>query len=565
MLSTKSLLKFTLLGIVAFLIIAPGGQNHATFARQAQAQDQMLADSGFRPDKNGFGFENYGNSNKPVNLTPADVRALFGDQVCGAVNGDTCTLIPPAQQWMDELNNGMDGGHCDGMAAVSLLMYSGKLKPSDYGQDSIVALPFTGNDKLTRTIAYYFSTQTTAPSYSGIVEGTPSEIVNRLIDAFKNNTEQYAVSLRKRDNTGGHAITPYAIVDKGNNIVWIMVYDNNFPKAERYIEVDRGANTWKYTASTNPNEPSALYEGDADTKTLRLKPMSPRLQQQICEFCAAKAASQAPEMVKAILSNKVSARVSVKSSYFADTSVQYNEIMLQPHQADNKAQLLITDDQGHKLGFQGGKLYTEIPGAVVTDVDSADLFTDNPSPVYRVPVGIKFTVTIDGSLIKQTELTDISMFGPGYDLAVEDIKVDPGDADTMTFSPDGKQISYKPSASEAPTIVLGIEHSGADYEFELTGATIEKGAAINASLDYDTGRLGIHVSGGQNASTYGLVVRRIDSAEETFGHDGLSLDSGATDYVEFAKWDGKGDMPLSISSKSDGTIDKTATAPNDKK
>jgi hypothetical protein len=135
----------------------------------------------------------------------------------------------------------------------------------------------------------------------------------------------------------------------------------------------------------------------------------------------------------------------------------------------------------------------------------------------------------------------------------------------MTFSSDGKEITYTPSSSEAPTIVLGIQHNGPDYEFELTGATLQKGASIKATLDYDGGRLGIAFNGAQSPSTYGLVVRRIDTTEATFGHDGLSLDPGATAYVEFAKWDGKGDMPLSISSKSDGTIDKTASAPNDKK
>src|SRR5258708_38786705 len=120
LLYTRSLRKFVLFSVVALLIFGLGRQNTASFA--SVAQDQTLADSGFRPDKNGFGFENYGNENKPVNLTAADVRALVGDQVCGALNGDTCTLIPPAQQWMDALNNRMNAGKCDGIAVVNHFM-----------------------------------------------------------------------------------------------------------------------------------------------------------------------------------------------------------------------------------------------------------------------------------------------------------------------------------------------------------------------------------------------------------------------------------------------------------
>ena len=541
---SRTLKRVLLLSVVVVLAFGVDGHNNHVLA--SPAYDTVLADSGFRPDKNGFGFENYGNDNQPLNLTPADVRTLFGDKVCASISGDTCTLIPPAQQWMDELNAGMNGGHCDGMASVSLFMYSGTLKPSDYGQDSIVALPFTKNDKLTRTIAYYFSEQTTAPTYTGLVMGTPNEIVDKLVAAITSKSEQYVISLRKRDNTGGHAITPYAVVDKGNDLVWIMVYDNNFPKVERHIEVNRKANTWQYIASTNPSEPAGLYEGDADTKTLRLKPMSLRLQPQICEFCATAAPSS-------------------KAAGFAQAATQYNEIMLDPHQDNNEAELLITDDAGHKLGYQNGKFYDEIPGANSADTDSADLFKDNPSPVYRIPVGIKFTVTLDGSQITQDEMNDISMIGPGYDLAVEDIKVVAGESDTLTFSPDGKQISYKPSAEEAPTIVLGIEHAGSDYEFSIKGADVQKGAAINVSQDYDAGKLAISTTDTQPI-TYGLSLNRIDTnAEASFSHDGLTLDPGATAYIDFGKWDGKGDISIGIDQKSSGTVDKTETASNDKK
>ena len=82
----------------------------------------LVADSGFRPDANGFAFANYGNVGPPTNitnLTPADMRRAFGDAVCANMAGGTCNLTPPAQQWMDGENSGMAGGHCYGFSVAT--------------------------------------------------------------------------------------------------------------------------------------------------------------------------------------------------------------------------------------------------------------------------------------------------------------------------------------------------------------------------------------------------------------------------------------------------------------
>jgi hypothetical protein len=44
---------------------------------------KIIADDGFRPWVNGFGFENYGNDAGPQNMTAAQVEDIFGRQVCG--------------------------------------------------------------------------------------------------------------------------------------------------------------------------------------------------------------------------------------------------------------------------------------------------------------------------------------------------------------------------------------------------------------------------------------------------------------------------------------------------
>src|SRR4051812_20286928 len=101
-----------------------------------------------------------------------------------------------------------------GMAVLSNLFYTGKAKPAGFGAATVPALQIAGNEPLQREIAYWFATQATQPARSGIVAQTPSGVVNTLLTSFAagpTDSDQYAVGIYKRDRSGGHAITPYAV------------------------------------------------------------------------------------------------------------------------------------------------------------------------------------------------------------------------------------------------------------------------------------------------------------------------------------------------------------------
>ena len=70
-----------------------------------------------------------------MNLSAAELRLLYGGRVCAFVAPErACVLTPPAQETLDELNNGMDNGHCYGFATLSLLLYRGLWPPFGPGQ-----------------------------------------------------------------------------------------------------------------------------------------------------------------------------------------------------------------------------------------------------------------------------------------------------------------------------------------------------------------------------------------------------------------------------------------------
>jgi hypothetical protein len=378
------LLVFTLL-IVLLLSAAT-----TTTARPVLQEGKIVADLGFRPGTNGFGFENYGNDHGAQNLTPAEMRRLFGDKVCAQLDGDKCVLTPPAEQAMETVNQAMGGGHCEGMAVLSLLMYGEEKKASDFGGSKAFDLKLEDNAKLQREIALWFATQHTSPAGASEIKKVPAEILDIMIGAMKDGAsakEAYTIGIYKPDYTDGHAITPYAVKMIGDDVYHVMVYDNNFPGQERFLEVNRKANTWSYSASTNPDVPESLYEGDAETKTLTLTPTTPRMKQQECDFCADSGSAKVPGLARA--------------------AAKHNAIYLESLDDENLIDLLIVDSNGKRLGRVGSKIVNEIPGADFRPVKSSDLWKNDEEPVYFVPVGVSFTITIDGSQLKKEQSANV--------------------------------------------------------------------------------------------------------------------------------------------------------------
>src|SRR5580700_9410590 len=74
------------------------------------APGTMLADTGFRPAKNGYKFENQGGQypKTPGVLGPIGVAKMFGKDACISGDGATCKLTPVAAEWMGTVNRAMN-------------------------------------------------------------------------------------------------------------------------------------------------------------------------------------------------------------------------------------------------------------------------------------------------------------------------------------------------------------------------------------------------------------------------------------------------------------------------
>jgi hypothetical protein len=481
-----------------------------------------LADDAFRPAPNGFTFQNYGDTlsdgSAPTNLTPADVETMFGPNVCADAQSGRCDLIPPAQAWMDQINQEIVSGHCYGFSVAAELLWQGKLNVDTFGAPDTPGLAIDTNTTLQRQIAYDWTLQTLASVQSHRVDGTPNQILAALRKVLKPNPpETYTVVIWKPDYTGGHAVTPYAVQNLGNGNYKVFIYDNNWPDTTRAISFDTKADTWTYDAASNPDQPDEVYHGTAKTHTISLYPTQPGLGTQECPFCG-KRSEKLPS------SGSVGSVGSTEEIYLLGGLT-------------NRASLLVTDHAGHKLGVEDGKLVNQISGAQAEPVISSPTWTNKIGPTLVVPANDTYSISIDGTGLTGPDTETLGVIGPSFDMAVSNIQVRPGEKDTLVAAPDGTGLSYSSSRAESPTLQLGVSDNQADYAFSVSGLSDQPGSTATLSLPVKSGTLSMEDKGSHQASKVNLsMTRYTGQGVQSFNHDSIPLAGGDTADLQYGNW-----------------------------
>jgi hypothetical protein len=510
---------------------------------------QAEADSGFRPNVHGFSFPNYTGDEFPVtNLTAVEMERMFGPQVCASQAGGVCTLTPPAQRWMDERNQSMSGGHCEGFSVLGSLMYYGQVDPNQFGAPVPYELTLADNEPLQREIAYWFTTQYTFPGGVNKINESPAAVVAALLEIMQsgaNAAEQFAVGIYQRDFQGGHSVLPIGVDDKGGGLYDILVYDNNWPDQVRAIQVDTNANTWTYEASINPNEQADTYEGDASTQTLELVTIGPRLEQQVCDFCAGGSGG------------------SKGGRGLGQAAQDYYEITL-----DGPANLLIETEDGKRIGYFEGQFINEVENASAEHPKlGVNVWSQDLEPVYRLPATASFVIAVDASELSEASTNSVSVIGPGYYLAVEDIELDAGEVDLIAITSEGSTyaILYLTDYAETPDVYVGIETAEADYAF-LARAVELSGEEDTLNIFVDLNEQWFAVSSETNTApgVYEFYLLRIDDeGEQAFGAEDFTLEPAQTVYLDYAQWPGNGSpLVAELDTNGDGVPDQTVELPD---
>ena len=497
----------------------------------------------YAPKPNGFKFENYSNDTESASdLKADDLIRLFGrENVCRTAEGD-CVLTAAAEEWAKRQIKGMDGGHCEGMAVMSLQLFNGNIDfkgkklPSDFQAGTQNSFDLE-KSAARNGIAYYFVTQglnPTAAATSAIrVSNKPSGILQTLIDAMNSGVadNNYTLGIYKPGMKDGHAITPYAVEDKGNGMFWVYVYDNNYPNENRMVKINKTQETWLYEgAATNPNEPPSDYKGDANTKTLDLTPMSLRNVKFECPFCNTNEGTRAAANTKTL-----------EFSF------------------SGEGKILIINNEGKKVGFDfdADKEVNEIVGSNATPVKNG-LGKDIP-PSYELPVPSDnqsfFTVAVSGKSLSRDTDGDLLITGPGFTIGFAGIYLDPSEVLFIQVRADGKQLSFSSTQEgEAPEMFMALDPKDSTtnntpaYRFDITTASGTLSADKVVSYKVDDNFLYV-MNEDDSEDSYVLDVTRIDNAgKSTKEGKGLTVTNNAAARIKYSDWA----SPLTMQTDNDG-------------
>jgi hypothetical protein len=494
----------------------------------------LTADDGFRPQRDGFSFPNYDGESGAVNLTPAAMEELFGPDVCSTGVGSSCLLSPVALQMLDQLNSELQGGHCYGFSVAALRFFTHVLSPSTFGASTVPALPIQGNDLLQTEIAEAFITQAFPSVQRAVVRGKPSLILRALTKSLHEGRDPYTIGIRKRDHSGGHAITPYAVEDSGDGKFAILVYDNNHPLKTRAVEIDPRAETWSYDAAISPRYEDSHYEGDAGTRSMELHPLKPGLGPQPCPFCGSPNASGGPGAKGSGRPAKAEQRIALEGD------------------PSNHGHLLITDPRGRRTGYVGDRLLTEIPGSRARFTLTDQNWRLGPEPVYTLPADVRVTVTANGGSLASPAVENVSVVKPGASVAVNGLRIGPGQQARVEFGESLSSVKYRAGDLQgaAPIVKLGRDTAGADFAVSLKAPVLKGPRALSVRLDPASRRVTVKSPEGAPAAGYTLSLTRFTVlGKQEFRHDELSLAPGSTARLKFRGFNRSGEaLPLSTNS-----------------
>lgn len=323
--------------------------------------NQTTTDSGFRSCPDGYHFKNPHGINFN-DYTMADMREMFGDSaVCvnPTVGGMPCIYKPTAMLWRVNVNLRLWGGRCLGMAATSSRFFYGIGEPPESLQPGAYFTYDLLLENARRHVTYFSVEQFALPilDYRHNQHDIPSVTLAKIQDAI---VDREPVVLVLKDGLSSHAITPYKVENEGGGIWWVWSYDNEDPSGSVYVAINTVNETWYYSGLG--------WTGDQDDFSLYTIPVSLFDEPQICPVCGS----------------------SGENKSFG--GVNTAQVWL-----NGSGHLLVTNEQGGRIGFIGEQFINEIPGAFETiSLLSPEAEAE---PIYTIPITDTYDILLDGQTL----------------------------------------------------------------------------------------------------------------------------------------------------------------------
>jgi hypothetical protein len=216
----------------------------------------------------------------------------------------------------------------------------------------------------------------------------------------------------------------------------------------------------------------------------------------------------------------------------------YIEVALVGIGADHP-HLVFTDPSGRRTGYVGGRLVQQVPGITVVQNFSVQNWNSSREPTFHLPLGHPvYEVTVDGSALKSALKTKLTINGAGVVWYINDIRMVPGQQDTMLLPTDDLGITYASRARFPGTPTIGAQFP----QFDIAAArqnqlrarliTIGFGALGYAPGSPFTIRL-IPSAGAAQIGSPGQAVPLVKSATFVLSLDSTPLNGGEREHSYF--------------------------------
>jgi hypothetical protein len=348
----------------------------------------LCIDNGFRIKSDDFSFKNWGRSlSADGNVTAQTLIDLFGhDSVCVAGPKDTCILRPAAIQKLEEWNTALNGGRCEGLAALSTRFLLRMDSPSTFQTNaSSVSALSQDNAKLNSAVVYWWATQflNEVTDHAATSRGlSPLRLVDDLIQGIAHSVG-HTVGIY--NGPSGHSLTPFAVTQRGDDFV-IHVYDNNHPGERFELFVNSRTNQWRYPRAFR-NVDGSFNTWSGGTGTLELTAMSTRKGPFQCSFCNSSLARSAHVITLASRD--------IRASGFIEVTTESGILRTSPTDIDNSIDgAMVSIGKG-----SGGGLVTISLPATVQNFDVRLVRASQDVPAADVVLGLRRS---DGASIQVT-------------------------------------------------------------------------------------------------------------------------------------------------------------------
>lgn len=405
-------------------------------------QGTLVTDSTFRAYPDGLGFYNFGGVqrfNAPIFGIPAAapgissdaMRSLMGPAVCLENNeSGPCTLTLPAQQWKTAIDENASGGHCYGLASTASMLHNGTLTPGQFQTGVTRTYDLAPLDPILQEINRNMASQYTTDLSKYLMK--PSEFVTALRQNLGGSQSPYVGLLLWA--TGGHAVTPYAVYDRGAGKFDVAVYDNNYPDAGRAIHVDTVNETFQYLVSSNPSAPPVIADGQ-----IGLMPVSEIAKRQKCAFCLG--------------TDTVTVNLApVKSD--APIKTRVLNLKGKPLKGVKKAQSLEPWQPGGLWHF----------------------------PTYEIPRGKEFILKVNAKKRKKVARLDITAVTGEFTFTAQKVKVPKRSIGLLGVSPKTGKFIYAANARDLGKIGVTDQRAN-DSTVQVSAAAKGKSAPLGARID----------------------------------------------------------------------------------